>query len=52
MEEIDLNGLEGGKRNIAKHINEYRKWKDALKDNDTVQDGWTHEFVDRHVRRA
>lgn len=52
MDDIELNGLEGGKRNAAKHWNEYRQWKAALKDNDTVQDGWSHEFVDRHVLMA
>lgn len=52
MEEIDLNGMEGGKRNAAKHWNEYLLWKAALKANDTQQDGWSHEFVDRHVLMA
>lgn len=52
MKEVDLNGMEGGKRNFFKHWNEYREWRLALKSNDTQQDGWTHEYVDRYVLMA
>lgn len=52
MEKFDLRGMEGGKRNAARHWNEYLEWKEALKDNDTVQEGWTHEYVDRNVLMA
>ena len=52
MEKFDLEGMEGGKRNAAKHWNEYLEWKAALKENDTQQDGWSHEFVDRCVLMA
>ena len=52
MEKFDLEGMEGGKRNAAKHWNEYLEWKEALRGNDTQQDGWSHEFVDRHVLMA